>query len=274
MEDLSKNNQLRAMGFCGADDSVSQEFLIFLSEHYHFIEWGVLFRPDLEGTPRYASWEWTTKLCQLEAQRRDMCNPSATEAYHPMRLAAHLCSSRCQDILDGKPDFVLELKSLGFGRVQVNATKANNVSINQTNIEVTISNIRKCMRYVPSIEWILQYNEETRCICDSFLLDPEPNMSILYDSSCGLGVQMKEFPTPLRNDILHGYAGGIDSSNIRELLGKIFECNMGKSVWIDMESSLRMKIITPNGDIKDTFSIDKCFACIIVGEQLCNTSSS
>ena len=262
------------MGFCGADDSVSQEFLIFLSEHYHFIEWGVLFRPDLEGTPRYASWDWTTRLCQLEARKRDVHNPLATEAHRPMRLAAHLCGSRCQQILDGNYNFVMELNSLGFGRVQINATKANNVSIDQANIQGTISNIRMCMRHVSSIEWILQYNEETRCICDSFLLDPESNMSILYDSSCGLGVQMTEFPTPLRNDIMHGYAGGIDPSNIKELLGKIFECNVGKSVWIDMESSLRMKIITPNGDTKDVFSIEKCFACITAAEQLHNSPST
>lgn len=274
MENQSNNYQLRAMGFCGADDSVTQEFLIFLSQHYPFIEWGVLFRPDLEGTPRYATWEWTTRLCQLEAQRRDRGSTSGCAVYNPLRLAAHLCGSRCQEILDGNSSFVSELKSLGFGRVQVNATKANNVLINQQNIEGTIFNIRNCMRQVQSIEWILQYNEETRCICDSFLSDPVSNMSILYDSSCGLGVQMKDYPIPLRSDILYGYAGGINPINIKELLGKIFEVNVGKSVWVDMESSLRTKIITENGDLKDVFSIDKCFACITVGVQSYNLSGT
>jgi hypothetical protein len=58
------------MGFCGVDDSVSPEFLIFLSKHHPFIEWGVLFRQDLEGTPRYASSEWVKRLCGLEGQRK------------------------------------------------------------------------------------------------------------------------------------------------------------------------------------------------------------
>jgi hypothetical protein len=66
---MSEQLHLRAMGFCGVDDSVSPESLILLSQQYPFVEWGVLFRPDLEKTPRYASMEWVTRLCQLEAQR-------------------------------------------------------------------------------------------------------------------------------------------------------------------------------------------------------------
>jgi hypothetical protein len=36
---------LRAMGFCGADDSVDPTLLQLLSTKYSWIEWGVLFRP-------------------------------------------------------------------------------------------------------------------------------------------------------------------------------------------------------------------------------------
>ena len=42
-----------------------------------------------------------------------------------MRLAAHLCSSRCQEVIEGKMDFLTELKAMGFGRVQINATAGN-----------------------------------------------------------------------------------------------------------------------------------------------------
>jgi hypothetical protein len=45
---------LRYMGFCGVDDSVvNPELLHLISLHYPWVEWGILFRPDLEGTPRY-----------------------------------------------------------------------------------------------------------------------------------------------------------------------------------------------------------------------------
>lgn len=259
--------QLRAMGFCGADDSVSPELLVLLSKNYPFIEWGILFRPDLEGTPRYASWDWTTRLCHLVAQASHPLNINLNTNQSPMRLAAHLCGSRCQDVLDGNSEFISKLKNLGFGRVQVNATKANNVTINPTIIRETVLNIRKCMTAVPTIEWILQYNEETRCLCDSFLVEPEPNMSILYDSSCGLGIQMKDYPIPTNPDILYGYAGGIGPKNIMEMLAKIQHVSNGKAIWIDMETSLRTKVISDTGDVKDVFSIEKCFECIMIGSD-------
>jgi hypothetical protein len=45
---------LRYMGFCGVDDSVvNPELVHLISLHYPWVEWGILFRPDLEGTPRY-----------------------------------------------------------------------------------------------------------------------------------------------------------------------------------------------------------------------------
>jgi hypothetical protein len=259
--------QLRALGFCGADDSVSPELLILLSQNYPFVEWGILFRPDLEGTPRYASWDWTTKLCHLVAQTPYPSNDKLNTSPSPMRLAAHLCGSRCQDVLDGNSKFVSDLKNLGFGRVQINATKANNVTINHTMIAETVLNIRKCMEAVPTTEWILQYNDETRCICDSFLLKAEPNMSILYDSSCGLGIQMKEFPKPVNPDILYGYAGGIGPKTIKEMLSKIQQIGHGAAIWIDMETSLRTKVVGEAGGVQDVFSIEKCFECIMIASD-------
>jgi hypothetical protein len=102
---------LRAMGFCGIDDSCSPELLLLLSAHYSWIEWGVLFRPDLEGTPRYASPAWLQTLVETNKQ-----------GGHIMRLAAHLCQSRCQEALEGDANFIASLKEMGFARVQINAT--------------------------------------------------------------------------------------------------------------------------------------------------------
>jgi hypothetical protein len=262
MEPLS----LQAIGFCGIDDSISQELIILLSEKYPLVEWGILFRPDLEGTPRYASWKWTKELCELEQQR---AQKSAEQAANPLRLAAHLCGSRCQEILDGDIIFVRELRRLGFRRVQINATKANNVTVDLERLAALSQNIRASIIAEPTIEWILQYNTETKRLLDGFLSDPLPNMSILYDASCGLGIQMKDFPVPERADIRHGYAGGINPNNFREILSRIQSVCVGKSVWVDMESSLRMKVLEETGSVKDSFSIEKCMACIkILGQYL------
>ena len=37
---------LRAVGLCGADDSVHPNMLGLISQSYPFVEFGVLFRPD------------------------------------------------------------------------------------------------------------------------------------------------------------------------------------------------------------------------------------
>ena len=55
-----------------------------------------------------------------------------------MRLAAHLCSSRCQEVIEGKMDFLTELKAMGFGRVQINATAGK-----FTHFEICLQNQNK-----------------------------------------------------------------------------------------------------------------------------------
>lgn len=284
---------LRMMGFCGADDSVSPELMQILSVHYSWIEWGMLFRPDLEGQPRYATKGWVQQLCKLNKDTGSV-----------MRLAGHLCGSRCQEVLDGDFSFVEQLRGLGFGRVQVNATRANNVNVDSSKLGTHATNLLQCMAAVPEIEWIFQLNSETRPLWDEIMriassgIDASRvsdsgtgsgsnsrssgsgvprNCSVLFDASCGLGVLASEYPAPLCDpvEILSGYAGGIGPSNITEVLDHVSTAAKGKMVWVDMESSLRTTIVTKrklqDGAVEegraDVFSIDKCFACVLVGTQ-------
>ena len=87
---------LRCLGFCGADDSVEPHLLRAVSAAYEWVEWGVLLRPDKSGSPRYASDKWLARLGDVNSARR-------------MRLAAHMCSSRVDDLLQGKSDYVRKL---------------------------------------------------------------------------------------------------------------------------------------------------------------------
>lgn len=41
-----KGTKLRALGFCGADDSIDPNLLGLVCHAYPFVEFGVLFRPD------------------------------------------------------------------------------------------------------------------------------------------------------------------------------------------------------------------------------------
>lgn len=183
-----------------------------------------------------------------------------------MRLAGHLCGARCQEVLEGNSTFVRELSRLGFGRVQVNATSANAVYVSPDSYDRYVANLTKVMNEVPEMEFIMQFNEETSNICHPLLVTPPKNMSVLFDASCGLGVTITSFPPPPVNTPC-GYAGGIGPETIANVLGAIQLAAKDTAVWIDMESSLRAKITSPSGIITDVFSIEKCFACVLVGLQ-------
>lgn len=278
---------LRVMGFCGADDSVHAEHMQLLSIHYPWIEWGVLFRPDLEGTPRYATAAWVDKLCKINA-----------DTGGTMRLAGHLCGSRCQEVLDGDATFVKELAAKGFGRVQVNATKANNVTV-ADDLDVVAQQLKSVVDAVPELEFIFQLNTETNGLWDALtklckssasprssnsnsprssvslsLKMPQEstsslptNLSCLFDASCGLGVLADEYQSPLcvgTQDIPCGYAGGIAPDNVLGVLSNVSRAATGKPVWVDMESSLRSKLTDKqHPDGHDVFSIEKCMACVV-----------
>lgn len=243
------------MGFCGLDDSLDPQLALLLSTKYPWIEWGILFRPDLEGTPRYATANYVKKLAAVNM-----------ECGSPMRLAGHLCGKRCQEVLDGDWSFVEELSTLGFGRVQINATKANAVSVEDSKLSDYISNLRASMAAVPQIEWIIQRNDETTPIWTALSQEPPSNMSFLFDASCGTGVFSSTFPPPPTDPYIPcGYAGGIGPSNVAMVLGGVAEAAAGKPVWIDMESSLREAVTDKEVLDKDVFSVTKCFACVQEG---------
>ena len=253
---------LRAMGFCGVDDSVSPELLQLVSNRYNWIEWGVLFRSDLAGEPRYPTSPWVERLSTL-CMGSENGSPS-------MKLAGHLCADRCQAVLEGDFAFIEQLYGLGFRRVQVNATAANSVSVEHGRIDEYVANIKKCMNAVSHMEFIIQCNDETKPIYEKLIASPEPNMSLLYDASCGKGVRVSSFPSPmLYPTIPCGYAGGIGPDCITDILAAVkdvtAQCNEVKTVWIDMESSLRT-IVLEKGDVRrDVFSIDKCMSCVAAG---------
>jgi len=79
---------------------------------------------------------------------------------------------------------------------------------------------------------------------------------MLVDESKGTGVLSTSWPKPPENyDI--GYAGGIGPVNIKKVLREVQVAGAGRSIWIDMESSLRS---TKNG--QDIFDLEKCRECI------------
>ena len=266
---IVKNSQkLIALGFCGVDDSIHPRQLAILSYTYPLVEFGVLFRPDKEGTPRYASRAWVEQL-------RNTAQHMKESTGHTMKLAAHLCSTRVNDLLRGNNlDFLQYITSVGFQRVQINATAVNGVDT--SHLTESVPTLWSIIQQYQELEFIFQKNDETKPLWEPIevLLSNNrkiSNISMLLDESKGTGIvpSTASWPKP---SILYrtGYAGGIGPNNVGDILQSIIYLvdvvdidadevitNSQKQFWIDMESSLRS---IKNGN--DVFDLDKCFQII------------
>lgn len=240
---------LRYVGFCGADDSVDASLLGAISARYPFVEWGVLFRPDKEGTPRYASTSWVTSSLFPVWRRHNGA----------MKLAAHLCGTRVNDLLAGDATFVRELSALGFRRFQINATAVNGVDTD--DLAGKVPAVLGVMAANRGVDFIIQRSAETAPLWEGLLAacggSLPPNCVMLFDESKGTGVSPAGGfgAVPERYDV--GFAGGIGPKNITEVVKQATERSGDRVVWIDMESSLRTMI-----EGVDTFDVNKCFKCI------------
>lgn len=258
------NKVFRAIGFCGIDDSVPPELAVIISEKFSFVEWGVLFRSDFQGSARYASTEWVEKLSNL--------HKSST---FPVHLAAHLCGDRCVELLNGNFDLVRRLQEWGFKRIQINPTRANDVILELSQMGSYVENLRLAFSQFTDIEWLFQLNTETNIIWQALYPGSiTPNVSLLHDASCGKGVEIQEFTSPSSfPNVPCGYAGGLGPANIGKVMSTIMEqitlTEGDKLLWVDMESSLRSIIFnTKTNETKDVFDISIVMRCILSAAEL------
>lgn len=146
--DKTSRTKLRALGFCGVDDSVDPKFLGLIALSYPLIEFGVLFRPDQEGLPRYASPTWVEEFGQIVKRTK-------------MKASAHLCGIRVTEVLLGDSSFVEKVvSSWGFSRIQINATAVNGVDTSR--LAEQVPQFLTVTQRFPTIEFIVQKNDETR----------------------------------------------------------------------------------------------------------------
>ena len=282
--------KLETLGFCGADDSVNPRLLAMISNNYPCVEWGVLFRPDKEGLPRYASKEWVGRLSQIIIHQSQQENR--------VRLAAHLCGSHVNNMLSSCvdassaaaiDDFLHQLYKWGFRRVQVNATAVNGVDTTKLGYETTVQSLLRTIRAHPNLEFIIQKNDETKPLWFTLLQNHKDcegrdvigyptNIVFLHDESKGTGKEVigsqwptdPQFVSTSRKTV--GYAGGIKPSNVKSVVESVrLACaeSGGDHFWIDMESGVRTTLTNSDGQNNtDIFDLAKCFQCI---ESICDT---
>mmetsp|Transcript_3959 Transcript_3959/g.8741 ORF Transcript_3959/g.8741 Transcript_3959/m.8741 type:complete len:285 (+) Transcript_3959:248-1102(+) len=265
--------KLEALGFCGADDSVNPRLLALIGQNYPLVEWGVLFRPDKEGTPRYASKEWVARLSQILKDNNSLGTT--------VRLAAHLCGSHVNDFLSSSSDassaaaidgFLVQLYDWGFRRVQVNATAVNGVYTEKLGEGMTLQSFLRTVGAHPKLEFIVQKNDETEPLWSSLMKNgqlPE-NIVFLHDESKGTGKEVTggwptdpQFIATSRKVV--GFAGGIKPSNVKSVAESALQAcvaSSGNNFWIDMESGVRTMLLHPDGSKEDIFDLAKCYNCI------------
>lgn len=272
----SSSPKLAALGFCSLDDSVNHRHLILLGKSYPTIEWGVLFRPDKEGQPRYATRQWVCRLAELLSQNDTAASANVSP---PIRLAAHLCGSHVNDLLSSSTNlscannidtFLTELYNWGFRRVQVNATAVNGVHTEYLGEEATVQSFLRTTAAHPKLEFIVQKNEETLPLWNGLLEQeaPQENIVFLHDESKGTGKEASAWSTDPRfvtsSRKIVGYAGGIKPTNVAKVATdtrKACQESGGEEFWIDMESGVRSKVIGVGGE-EDIFDLSKCYECI------------
>lgn len=248
----SSTFHLRAMGFCGADDTTEPEKLLAISKKHPYVEWGVLFREELQGTPRYASWSWLERLATVV---------KSEEGMECMRTAGHLCGDHVEEVLQGNPDFVEKLRTeFGFARFQINPTAANGVD--SSDLGASVDRLREVFSAVPDVEFIVQANDETEALWRPLVAAPPPNMAVLFDESKGLGRLPDSWPAPHAN-VACGYAGGLGPHNIEEQLRRMAAAAQGTPVWCDAETGLRQV-----SDGKDVFDLERCTAFVSALERM------
>lgn len=256
-EAWSERVHLTALGFCGVDDSIHPHHLASFTHAYENVEFGVLFRPDKEGTPRYASAQWVQ---QLKSTVKSMKKENKD-----MRLAAHLCGTRVHEIFEGNNEFLHQLVEWGFQRVQINATAVNGVdtakyfSLNKddptamVDSSICVEHFWNLVHQFPELEFIIQKNEETKPFWESVekklqrLQQQQPqsststssdvvgtiptNIAMLIDESKGTGtLSTRPWPVPSSSSSSSssypwktGFAGGIGPSNVKHVLKSIID---------------------------------------------------
>ena len=264
--------KLEALGFCGADDSVNPRLLALIGQNYPLVEWGILFRPDKEGSPRYASKDWVSRLCQILKDN---------QSQDKVRLAAHLCGSHVNDLLASSvspssetaiDEFLVQLYEWGFRRVQVNATAVNGVYTEKLGEGTTMQSFLRTISAHPKLEFIVQKNDETEPLWSAFLKEEEfpKNITFLHDESKGTGKEVTggwptdpRFIATPRKAI--GFAGGIKPANVKSVAESALQAcaaSSGNQFWIDMESGVRTTLLHPDGAKEDIFDLAKCYNCI------------
>lgn len=209
----------------GADDATDPDELIALSGKYPFVEWGILFSAKREGSARYPSRQWVTRL---------LASPNASV----LKLSAHLCGSAARETMGGSVQW---LSTIGpqFQRVQLNGF---DVGVDERLLGLIEDEQR--------FEFILQVRDSvslaTACQVVGATHQRGGRVSALWDQSGGKGLTVPTHSWPFSpvyeraGGKVHfqlGFAGGLTRHNIVSAAKSA--ALRPDDTWLDLETGAR-----------------------------------
>lgn len=210
--------KLRYVTITGADDSVSIDQMLELSDRYPFVEWGILVSKRQMGSFRFPSERWLAKLDEVLLANTDI------------NISMHVCGKWVRQTLMGENiwDEIAGSLDSHAQRVQIN-----------THAEPHASTVgmAKCLEALWAREIIFQWdgvNDHLAHAMASYGI----NTAALFDTSGGAGILPGSWPEPDRR-LPCGYAGGLGPDNVVEQIRKIEDICGDRTVWIDMERRVR-----------------------------------
>jgi hypothetical protein len=212
------NNLLNRVTFTGVDDKTNIDDLVYLTEKYPFVEFGILVSKNNSNNGTVNRYPNLTILKRLKNKG--------------LNLSCHICGSIARQIVQKNDWSELEIL-LGkdmeiFKRFQLN-----------------VSNIHKFSKEISFREgkdFIIQLKDDTS-LYDYY--KDLPNVLGFQDNSGGLG---KFEDNWIDSDRYFGYAGGLSVENVEKVIEDLLIVN-NSDFWIDMESSVRTN---------DRFDTKKC----------------
>lgn len=236
--------RLSCVTITGADDSVYIQNLLDLSRDFPFVEWGILFHPEKQGSARYPSQRWVRSLM----------------SHSGLNLSAHLCGSYSRDMLFKNSMYLPEDGEKAFRRIQLNVTPEH---FHKADFSV-LANLRRNLGY--SHELIFQYRgtEDDQRIAEMAQFNcKESVFSALYDVSGGRGIS-PEFWSQIPPGVRYGNAGGLSPINLEAELAAMETVVGDCEIWIDIESGIRTE--------DNTFDPIKVRRCLEIAKEYIDES--
>lgn len=212
----------------GVDDSVAMAHPYQLSIQYPFVEWGILFSADRQGSSRYPSFEWLRLFHRFEETI-------------PVNWSAHLCGRWARDAMVGRASWWEAYGHIAprFGRVQLNladvtypSSELNDGMLRSYHATSTL--LRRPHRFIIQSGASPEPSE----LAQDLVSVGSPHARVLFDGSGGRGMLSKSWQHAWWPSC--GYAGGLNPDNVVEQLKLMATCtSANQRIWIDMESGVR-----------------------------------